>query len=189
MFSNTLRSERLVLRRWRTEDREAFSRISADPVVMRYLLPLADRTASDAYVDAIEAHFDQHGFGFWAVEVPSVCPFIGFVGLKHVGYEAHFTPAVEIGWRLHPDHWGHGYATEAARIALRDGFQRLDLKEVVALTVAANDRSRAVMERLGMTRNEGEDFDHPRVPDDHPLKQHVLYRLSRSTWESQRKSS
>jgi len=189
MSANALRSERLVLRPWRTEDLELFSRISADPVAMRHLLPLADRGASDAYVRRIEAHFAQHGFGFWVVEIPSYKPFIGFVGLMHVGYEAHFTPAVEIGWRLHPDYWGYGYATEAARLALRDGFERLDLKEIVALTVPANHRSRGVMERIGMTRNEEDVFDHPRVPDGHPLKRHVLYRLSRSDWETQNRTS
>jgi RimJ/RimL family protein N-acetyltransferase len=152
-------------------------------------MPLADRAASDAFVHRVEAHFAQHGFGFWAVEVPSSSPFIGFVGLMHVGYEAHFAPAVEIGWRLHPSHWGHGYATEAARLALRDGFERQDLKEVVALTVPANHHSRRVMERLGMTRNEHDDFDHPRVPDGHSLKRHVLYRLSRSDWKAHRVAS
>ncbi|WP_377810320.1 GNAT family N-acetyltransferase [Azospirillum sp. A29] len=181
MVPDLLQTSRLQLRRWREADLQAFARISADPVAMQYLLPIGDRTASDAFARRAEAHFEQYGFGFWAVELLSTHEFIGFVGLVNVGYDAHFTPAVEIGWRLHPDYWGYGYATEAAKRALRDGFERLDLKEIVAITVPANHRSRRVMERIGMARHEDDDFDHPRVPDGHSLKRHVLYRLPRSS--------
>ncbi len=179
-----LESARLRLRPWRDDDLDAFAALSADPAVMEHLLPLPDRDACDAVAARVRQHHADHGFGFWAVELPNVCSFIGFVGLVHVTYPAPFTPAVEIGWRLGSAHWGHGYATEAARLALRDGFTRLGLAQIVALTVPANQRSRRVMERLGMTRDERDDFDHPRVPDQHPLKRHVLYRLNRQDWES-----
>ena len=151
---------------------------------MEHLLPLPGRAASDALAERISAHFRDHGFGFWAVEVAGVAPFIGFAGLAHVRFEAHFTPAVEIGWRIAPEYWGQGYATEAARLALEDGFGRLGLKEIVAFTVPANRRSWRVMERLGMGRVERDDFDHPRVPDGHVLKRHVLYRLRREVWSA-----
>ena len=177
-----LNSSRLLLRQWRDADLDHFARMSANPAVMQHLLPLPDRAASDAVAQRFREHFAQHDFGFWAVELPGMCPFIGCVGLMHVGYNAHFTPAVEIGWRLDPAYWGRGYATEAARLALDDGFERLPLQEVVALTVPANLRSQAIMQRLGMRRAASDDFDHPRVPDGHPLKRHVLYRLQRSEW-------
>src|SRR5579863_1507201 len=158
--------------------------MSADPEVMRYLLPLADRAASDALAARFRAHFAEHGFGFWALELSGVAPFIGAVGLAVVGFEAHFTPAVELGWRLARPYWGRGYATEAARAALDYGFDRLGLDEIVAYTAPTNLRSRRVMQRLGMTRSEQDDFDHPRVPEGHPLKRHVLYRISREAWAS-----
>ena len=179
----SLSSSRLLLRQWRDQDFEYFARLSANPAVMKYLLPLPDRAASDATAQRIRQHFALHDFGLWAVELPGVCRFIGFAGLVHVGFLAHFTPAVEVGWRLDPAYWGHGYATEAARLALDDGFGRLELQEVVALTVPANARSRAVMQRLGMHRVASDDFDHPRVPDGHALKRHLLYRLRREDWK------
>jgi RimJ/RimL family protein N-acetyltransferase len=181
----SLTSSHLLLRQWRDEDLEYFARLSANPAVMKYLLPLSDRAASDAAAQRIMQHFTLHDFGLWAVELPGVCPFIGFAGLVHVGFQAHFTPAIEVGWRLDPAYWGHGYATEAARLALNDGFEQLELQEVVALTVPANGRSRAVMQRLGMHRVASDDFDHPRVPDGHDLKRHLLYRLSRQDWKNQ----
>jgi RimJ/RimL family protein N-acetyltransferase len=150
---------------------------------MEYLRPLPERAASDAVVRRINEHFSQYGFGFWVAELPGICPFIGFVGLEHVRFVAHFTPAVHVAWRLDPIYWGHGYATEAARTALADGFLRLGLNEIVAMTVPANHRSRRVMERLGMKRAELDDFDHPLVPDGHPLKRRVLYRLQRTEWQ------
>ena len=128
-------------------------------------------------VDGIEKHFNEHGFGLWAIEVPGVAPFIGFAGLAVPQFSAHFTPCVEVGWRLAFEHWGHGYATEAARLALGYGFGTLALPEVVSFTSATNHRSRAVMERLGMRRDPAEDFDYPPFPEGHPLRRHVLYRL------------
>lgn len=175
-----LETERLRLRRWREGDREPFAALNADPVVMEHLPALTSRAESDAMVDRIEAHFDRRGFGLWAVEVRGGAPFVGFVGLWTPMFEAHFTPAVEVGWRLARAHWGHGYATEAARAAVDYGFEELELEEIVAFTVPGNFRSRRVMERLGMTHDPVDDFDHPGIPAGHPLRRHVLYRLARS---------
>lgn len=144
---------------------------------MRYFPRVLERAASDALVDAVEAHFTTHGFGVWALEVAGGAPFIGCVGLMHVGLEAHFTPAVEIAWRLCRSAWGQGYATEAAREACRIGFVELRLPELVAFTVPSNTRSRAVMTRLGMSHDPNEDFDHPKLAEGDPLRHHVLYRL------------
>jgi RimJ/RimL family protein N-acetyltransferase len=115
-------------------------------------------------------------------QVPGVAPFVGFAGLTWAQFSAHFTPCVEVGWRLAFEHWGHGYATEAARLALGHGFGTLALSEVVSFTSAANQRSRAVMERLGMRRDPAEDFDYPGFPETHPLRRHVLYRLGSDSY-------
>jgi RimJ/RimL family protein N-acetyltransferase len=133
------------------------------------------------------AHWVEHGFGQWVVELPGAASFLGVVGLETVSYQAHFTPAVEVAWRLARLSWGRGYATECARAAVDYGFDELGLREIVALTVPANQRSRRVMECLGMTRAPEDDFDHPRVPEG-PLKRHVLYRL-RNTSAPSRVSS
>src|SRR4051812_35360969 len=151
--------------------------MNADPRVMEFFVARHDRAASDAMIDRIEAHFDAHGFGLWAVEVPGVAPFIGFTGLAVARFEAPFTPCVEIGWRLAAAHWGQGYAAEAARLALAYGFESAGLAEILSFTAVDNGRSRTVMERLGMQRDPVEDFDHPLVPEGHPLRRHVLYRL------------
>lgn len=175
-----LRTERLLLRRWRAEDREPFAALNADPPVMEHFPGPYSRAESDAAVDRIEAHFQQHGFGLWAVEIPDVAPFAGFVGLSIPRFEASFTPCVEIGWRLAADHWGRGYATEGARAALAFGFESLRLNEIVSYTVPENVRSRRVMEKLGMTHDASHDFDHPLLPAGHKLSRHVLYRIARS---------
>jgi RimJ/RimL family protein N-acetyltransferase len=179
-----LLTERLILREWRESDVDMFASLSADPEVMEYL-QLADRAASDALALRIRDHFVKHGFGFWAVEIPGQVPFIGFVGLMVTRYQAHFTPSVEIGWRLGREHWGKGYATEAAKASLDFGFRTLALSEIVATTVPLNRRSRAVMDRLGMTQSTGDDFDHPLVPAEHSLKRSILYRLSHERWTGQ----
>ena len=173
------RTERLLLRRWRDDDRAPFAAMNADPGVMEYFPATSDRRESDALADHIEAHFDTHGFGLWVVEIPDVSPFVGFVGLSVPTFDAHFMPAVEVGWRLAREHWGWGYATEAAQAAVDAGFDELGLEEIVSFTVPANFRSRRVMERLGMTHDPADDFDHPRVPEGSPLRRHVLYRLAR----------
>ncbi len=174
-----LPTERLLLRRFRAEDRARFAAINADPRVREHLPGLMSREQSDAMADRIEQHVVRHGFGLWAVEVKGGPPFIGYVGLSIPLFTAHFTPCVEIGWRLDSAEWGKGYATEGARAALAFGFQQLALSEIVSFTVPANERSWRVMERIGMTRDPRDDFDHPAYPPSHPLSRHVLYRLRR----------
>lgn len=174
-----LRTERLVLRAWRDADRAPFAALNADPRVVEHLSAPLARADSDALAARIVAHFAQHGFGPWAVEVPGVTPFAGFVGLAVPPFTARFTPCVEVLWRLAAEHWGRGYASEGARAALDFGFERLGLAEIVAFTVPGNTRSRRVMEKLGMTHDPADDFDHPSLPDGHPLRRHVLYRLRR----------
>jgi RimJ/RimL family protein N-acetyltransferase len=153
--------------------------MNADPRVMEHFPAVYSRDESDAAAGRIAAHFAERGFGLWAVEIPGIAPFVGFIGLNVPSFEAHFTPCVEIGWRLAADFWGCGYATEGARAALQYGFGELKLDEIVSMTVPANQRSWHVMEKLGMTRDPGDDFDHPRVPAGHPLQRHVLYRIKR----------
>ena len=175
-----LRTERLLLRAWRDADREPFAALNADPVVMEHFPAPLSRAESDGMVDRIEATFREHGLRLWAVEVVDGEPFIGFVGLSAPGFQARFTPCVEVGWRLARAAWGQGYATEAARAAIADGFSRLDLDEIVSFTSRTNVRSQAVMRRLGMTHDAADDFDHPRLAVGSPLRAHVLYRLRRS---------
>jgi ribosomal-protein-alanine N-acetyltransferase len=172
-----LRTERLVLRRWRESDREPFARMNADPEVMRYLLRRLTHAESDAFVDRSDAEFDQRGYGRWAVEIPGEASFIGYVGLSL----ATFQPSPEIGWRLDRAFWGRGFATEAARAAIDDGFRRLGLREILSWTVPSNVASIRVMERVGMTRDPADDFEHPNIPEGHPLRHHVLYRISSKT--------
>jgi len=174
-----LRTERLHLRRWLPADLEPFAALNADPRVMEHFSGLLFREESDALAARMAAHFERHGFGAWAVEVPGIAPFAGFIGLTVPEFQAHFTPCVEIGWRLAAEHWGRGYATEGARAALSFAFERLGLEEVVSFTVPGNVRSRRVMERIGMARSPADDFDHPALPEGHPLRRHVLYRIRR----------
>jgi RimJ/RimL family protein N-acetyltransferase len=173
-----IETARLILRPWRKSDLPLFAEQNADPVVMRFLNGVLTAAESDAYVARAEEHLAQTGFGKWAVEAPGVAPFIGSVGLSRIRFEASFTPAVEVAWRLHRQYWGQGYATEAARAAIEDGFTRVGLTEIVALTALGNTASARVMERLGMTRTI--EFDHPNVPETNPLRRHILYRLSRA---------
>jgi RimJ/RimL family protein N-acetyltransferase len=167
------------LREWLDADLEPFAELNADPHVAEFLGAPLGRTASDALVERIAARWTTDGHGLWAVERSDDGAFLGFVGLAAPSFEAAFTPCVEVGWRLAPAFWGHGYATEAARAALRFGFTDLRLAEIVSFTTVTNLRSRAVMERLGMTRDPADDFDHPRLGEDDPLRPHVLYRLRR----------
>ncbi|MBM4243853.1 MAG: GNAT family N-acetyltransferase [Deltaproteobacteria bacterium] len=175
-----MRTDRLRLRRWRSGDRAPFAALNADPRVTEFLPGPLSRAASDALAERIEAHFATHGFGPWAVEVPGEIPFAGFVGLAVPGFAAPFTPCVEVLWRLAPACWGRGYATEGARAALDFGFAHAGQAAIVSFTVPANVRSRAVMERLGMTHDPADDFDHPELPEGHPLRRHVLYRARRT---------
>jgi len=177
-----LETERLMLRRWRSRDREQFAQMNADPIVMEHFPGVLSRAESDSFADQIDAHFEKHGFGLWAVELSAKVDFIGYVGLSVPRFDAHFMPAAEVGWRLDKAHWGQGFATEAARAAVADGFRRIGLAEIVSFTVPANTRSIRVMERLGMTHDPIDDFEHPRLPEHHALRHHVLFRLSRAAW-------
>jgi RimJ/RimL family protein N-acetyltransferase len=171
-----LRRADLILRQWREEDREPFAALNADPEVMRYFPAPMTREASDAMVDWASGLIEERGWGLWAVEVDGVAPFVGFVGLN----VPRFMPdVVEVGWRLAREFWGNGYASEAAREALRFGFEELALDEIVSFTTVSNAPSRRVMERIGMTHDPARDFDHPNVPDG-PLKRHVFYAVKRS---------
>lgn len=174
----TLTTPRLLLRSWRDEDRAPFAAMNADPNVMRYFHAPWTLAESDDAMARIVAGFAQRGFGFWAVEIPGITPFAGFVGLSVPSFEAPFVPCVEIGWRLASRYWHRGYATEGARAALSFGWRVLGLAEIVAFTVPANLPSRRVMDRIGMTRDLSGDFDHPRVPAGHVFRRHVLYRIA-----------
>jgi ribosomal-protein-alanine N-acetyltransferase len=162
------------------EDRDAgpFAAINADPRVMKFLPAVLTQAESDALVVRIRQHAEEKGHGLFAVELQGG-PLIGFAGLSTPTFEAHFTPCVEVGWRLAAEHWGHGYATEAARAALAFGFEKVGLKQIVSFTVPQNQRSRRVMEKIGMHHDPRDDFDHPRLPEGHALRRHVLYRIDR----------
>jgi ribosomal-protein-alanine N-acetyltransferase len=177
-----LRSPRLILRRWRESDRAPFAELNADPEVMEFFAARLTRRESDALVERIEAEFERRGYGLWALEVAATGQFIGFTGITWQSFEAHFTPAVEIGWRLPRHAWGQGFATEAARRTLAFAFEVVRLEEVVSMTATTNRRSQAVMRRLGMTHDPADDFDHPRVSQTSPLRRHVLYRLPSHRW-------
>jgi RimJ/RimL family protein N-acetyltransferase len=178
----SLSGSRVCLRPWRDQDRDPFAALNSDVRVMEFFPSSLSRAESDAMVDHIQHHFDAHGFGLWALEVADVAPFIGFAGLSVKKFPAPFTPCVEVGWRLAFAYWGQGYATEAARLALDYGFVTLALAEIVSYTTATNQRSRALMERLGMRRDPADDFDHPAIPQNHPLRRHVLYRLASDSY-------
>lgn len=175
-----METDRLLLRRWRDADREPFARLNSDPAVMEFFPGRLSVIETGTMVDNIEAHFERHGFGLWAAELRATGEFIGFVGLAVPRFEGAFMPAVEIGWRLSAAQWGKGLATEGARAVVRHAFDVLRLEELVSFTVPENARSRAVMEKLGMTHDPADDFDHPGIPEGHPLRRHVLYRLRRS---------
>jgi ribosomal-protein-alanine N-acetyltransferase len=172
-----LRTDRLLLRRWRPEDRPAFAAINADARVMEFFPAPLTEAQSDALADLIDGHFARHGFGLWAVEIPGVAPFAGFIGLMVPAFSAPFTPCVEIGWRLAAAHWGRGYAVEGARGVVSLAFGELGLDEVVSFTVPENIRSRRVMERIGMTHDPAGDFDHPAASG--AFRRHVLYKMAR----------
>ena len=174
-----LTTDRLLLRQWRDSDREPFAALNADPAVMEHFPKLVSREDSDALVDRASASIADHGWGLWAVEVRATGEFIGFTGLSVPSFEAPFLPGVEIGWRLAKSAWGNGYATEAARAALAYGFGPVDLSEILSFTATTNIPSQRVMQKIGMTRDEDGDFDHPRLPAGHRLQRHVLYRISR----------
>jgi RimJ/RimL family protein N-acetyltransferase len=178
----SVRTKRLLLRAWQSSDRAPFARMNADPHVMEHFPKLFSRAESDAAVDRMDRHWRERGYGLWALERLDTGEFIGFVGLATASFEAAFTPAVEVGWRLAAAHWGQGFATEGGRAALEFGFSRLDLAEVVSFTAVSNVKSIAVMQRLGMVHDAAMGFEHPAVPVGHPARPHVLYRLARQRW-------
>lgn len=183
------RTRRLLLRQWRPDDLDGLAAMNIDPEVMRYFPTRPDREESADMMARVIRNIERYGFGFWALEVPDVHGFAGFAGLFRPAFHAHFTPSVEVGWRLIRPAWGQGYATEAGRASLAYAFDRLDLSEVVSFAVRDNHRSRNVMARLGMTHRPEDDFGHPKLPYDHPLRSHVLYRLSRQAWERSREKT
>jgi RimJ/RimL family protein N-acetyltransferase len=182
MAAPTLFTKRLRLRGWRDSDLEPFADLNADPCVMQFYPRPLDRAQSDALAGRIRAKLTARGFGLWAVEAPDVAPFLGYVGLAEPAFGSHFTPCVEIGWRLAYRYWEQGYATEAASAALDHAFDALGLSEVVSFAAQDHRRSRRVMERLGMSYSACDDFEHPDIPVGHPLRPQVLYRLSRASW-------
>lgn len=175
-----VRTERLLLRRWRDEDREPFARMNADPEVMRHFPAPLSRVESDRLVERIETHFGERGVGLWAVEVVATGELIGFTGLNPMPEGVPGAGGLEVGWRLARHSWGHGYAAEGARAALDVAFGQLDLPEVWSITAVTNARSIAVMERLGLRRHST--FEHPRLEPGHPLRPHVAYRIERGEW-------
>ena len=178
-----IETSRLLLRNWKKGDREAFAHMNSDPKVMEFMPGRLSSAESDLLADRIEDHFRRHGFGLYAAELRQEGQFIGFIGLSVPAFEAHFTPCVEIGWRLAADYWGRGLATEGAKAVVEHAFGVLGLESLVSFTVPANVRSIRVMEKIGMIRDPSEDFDHPNLPEGHPLRRHVLYRLRRNSKE------
>lgn len=182
----TLKTEHLTLRPWCEQDLEPFAKLNADPKVMEYFPATLSKAESDQLVGRIKTKMDEKGWGMWAVSVPGVAEFIGFIGLNtedQISFPAPFTPAVEVGWRIAFEHWGKGYATEGAKAALAYGFETLNLGEIVSFTAVQNMRSRRVMERIGMHHDPRDDFDHPKLPEGHSLRKHVLYRLNQEEWQ------
>ena len=147
---------------------------------MEFLPKPLSREESDAMIGRIEDHFRSKGFGLYAAELRGDGRFLGYIGLHTPTFEARFTPCIEIGWRLASDVWGKGLATEGARAVVHHAFHNLGLDEIVSFTVPANQRSIRVMQKLGMTRDVADDFEHPTLPADHLLRRHVLYRLKRA---------
>ena len=174
---DTIRTDRLIMRRWRDSDRAPFAALNGDPETMKFFPETLDRAASDAFADRIEARFDQQGYGLWALEVAGTGQFIGYTGLNPMPEGVPGAGGMEIGWRLARRAWHHGYATEAARAALTVAFDGAGLPEIWSMTAVLNEPSAAVMRRIGMTKVGR--FDHPRIPAGHPLRPHVLYRVGR----------
>lgn len=177
-----IETPRLVLRAWKESDRIPFAAMNADPRVMEFFPKVLSSSESDEAFGRVLTHFDRYGFGIWALEARRSGEFLGLLGLQNVRFEAKFTPAVEIGWRLRYEAWGKGFATEGAQAALKAGFGRLGLSEIVAMTVPENQRSRRVMEKLGMTYVVGEDFNHPLIEEGSRYRRHILYRKKKETF-------
>ena len=177
-----IETDRLILRNWREEDRQAFFEMNADPMVMRFFDNTRSRAEADAVFDRFVREIDRDGYGYLAMELREIGEVIGFTGLRDIDFDEPFTPAVEIGWRLLTPYWGNGYATEAARACLAYGFEHLGLDEIVSFAVPENRPSRHVMERIGMRREPQYDFDHPSAKPGSPLARHAFYRLTAADW-------
>jgi RimJ/RimL family protein N-acetyltransferase len=174
----------LLLRQWHESDRAPFQKLNADPRVMEFMPAPLSPEESDRLIDRIEEHFEHYGFGLYAAELLEDQTLIGFIGLAVPTFNAPFMPAVEIGWRLSADYWNRGLATEGAHAVLRQAFEDLELPSLVSFTTPKNQPSRRVMEKLGMVHDPGGDFNHPRLPEGHALRRHVLYRLDRESWRA-----
>jgi 3-dehydroquinate dehydratase/shikimate dehydrogenase len=183
-MQKVIKTERLILRPWQDSDLEPFAQMNADPRVREFFFNLLTPQESDHTVKLFSEHIEKCGWGFWAAALIETNEFIGFIGLEDVTFPAPFVqnPTVEIGWRLATDYWGRGYATEGARAALQYAFEKLKLQEIVSFTAVENQRSRHVMEKIDMHHDPEDDFDHPRIPANHPLQRQVLYRLKISEW-------
>ena len=181
-------TDRLVLRQWNSADLEPFASMNADPRVREYFPSLQTREESNHSVSLMSNHIEKFGWGFWAASLAKTGEFIGFIGLEDVYFQTKFVPAVEIGWRLAFKYWRKGYATEGALACLRYGFKTLKLNEIVSFTTVGNARSRAVMQKIGMHHESKDDFDHPKLPEGHPLRHHLLYRLEGDEWKKQHRT-
>jgi len=175
----TIETPRLLLRQWKDSDVDPWAEMNADPRVMEFFPWTFDRARSEETAARMRRELERDGFGFYVVELKHNGQFAGIIGIDEIPYDVPFTPAREVGWRLAYDTWGHGYATEGAKAALAMAFDRLGWEEVVAVTALVNKRSERVMQRLGMVRDPSADFDHPRVPEGHALRPHMLYRIRR----------
>jgi RimJ/RimL family protein N-acetyltransferase len=185
-----LTTDRLILRTWKPNDIPLMAAISSDPLVMKHFPAIQDITATQTLINRVNEHYATFGYALYAVETKDTHAFIGFVGLNHPSFEIpHFhpknLPIVEIGWRLSSQQWRKGYATEAAKAVLHYAFTVLNLDEIISFTVVANTKSRRVMEKIGLRHSESDDFDHPKLGEDSPLRRHVLYRLIRDDYQVQ----
>lgn len=179
-----IQTSRLILRQWKDEDLEPFAKLNADPKVMEFFPAVWTLEESKASMQTARTHIEMHGWGKWAVSLLETGEFIGRIGLEEIDFEAPFSPNVELGYRIAYNHWGKGYASEGAKAALEYGFRQIGLKEIFACTPVLNQRSQFVMRRIGMHHNAKSDFDHPKLTEGHPLRRHVLYRISYQSWQN-----
>lgn len=180
-MTTIIETERLILRTWKKEDAATYYQINQDPKVIEFLLPTTMEQIND-FILAKNTQQQQNGYSLWAIELKETGEMIGFIGLNYTDWPAHFTPAVEVGWRLASQHWGKGYAPEGAKAALDYGFNKMGLKEIVSFTVPTNVRSIRVMEKIGLKRDLNGDFSHPKLPANHPLSHTILYRLTKENY-------
>lgn len=183
-MSIIIETERLLLRTWEEKDIEPFYSMNQDPKVIECLAGPMDIEQVKDFVKKMNTQQEERNYSLWAVEIKESGEFIGFIGLNYTDWEADFTPAVEVGWRLDSKYWGNGYAPEGAKACLEYGFNKIGLEEIISLTVPFNSNSRRVMEKIGLKRDLNGDFTHPKLPKDHRLSQHVLYRLKKDSYSA-----